>query len=69
MRREGDLVIFDNLVRPSEELVGETKPVRARVPRFTAPNAKGELREVANFEEVGQIAKAAGKSFRRAFSS
>jgi len=65
MRIEDQSVIFDNLVRPSEDLVGDTKPVRAKVPEFSAPNAKGMLREVADFQEVGKIGLATGQSFRQ----
>ena len=68
MQIQGDLIVFDNLVRPSEEIVGATRPVQAKVPTFSAANAKGDLREVKDFQDVGAIAHEAGKIFGSVFT-
>lgn len=67
MRNEDGVYVFDNLVRPDEEIVGTTRPVRVKVPSFSASNAKGDLRPVENFDEVTKIANECGSHFRKIF--
>ncbi len=68
MEIRGDLIVFNNLVRPSDEIVGETKPVMAKARKFSAPNAEGNLRAVKDFREVGTIAREAGEKFSSVFA-
>ncbi len=68
MEIKDDLIVFNNLVRPSDDIVGETRPVKAKVPKFSAPNAEGNLRAVKDFREVGTIAREAGEKFSSVFA-
>lgn len=65
---EGEVIVFDNLVRPTE-VAGQMASVSALIPEsFAHRNAAGKTREVDSIDEIKECAAHAGARFREAFS-
>lgn len=65
---EGEVIVFDNLVRPTE-VAGKLAPVSALIPEsFAHRNAAGMTREVDSIDEVKECAALSGARLREAFS-
>ena len=66
-----DVIVFENLRRPSGGIVEDGVPVKARAVQVTEPfvcaNASGCARVVESLDEVGEIASLSGKKFKAAF--
>ncbi|VAX06114.1 hypothetical protein MNBD_GAMMA26-925 [hydrothermal vent metagenome] len=69
MRIEDDVIYFDNLVRPDRDMVGETKPVTARVVTdpFQAANAPGDFREIDGIEGAAVLGGLAATRLKELF--
>ena len=61
-------ITFDNLLAASSGPIGDEKKVQIVKPeKFVAANAKGGLRSVETFEEVGTIAERSAAGFLKLF--
>ena len=69
--RENGVIIFEHLSQPDNAMVGETVPVKVKVPQFSSSNARGETRkiegsdELMQLQEVERMGKASGVLFNR----
>lgn len=66
-----DVIVFDNLRRPSGGIVNGGAPVEARAIQATEPfvcaNASGCTRVVDSLDDIGNIAAVSGAKFKAAF--
>ena len=67
MKYEEGYVIFERLVVPEPDVLGETKPVRAVNP-FGADNAPGDLPKLA-LDECESSGRAAGARLQQMFAA
>lgn len=58
-----DVIVFKNL-RQRTAVVGEYSSVSVRPKVFVSQNAHGLLREVSDYEEVGQLATESGNRLK-----
>lgn len=67
---DGDeVLVFDNLYRPTE-IVGDYKTIKARKPEcFVSPNASGSLPDICGLEKIGTIGKQCGLALRNQLSN
>lgn len=68
MKIEKGVIIFENLVRPSSETVGEKAPIKAKSRPFVASNAKGSARKVEDLHEVQSIGKQSADQLKALFA-
>jgi hypothetical protein len=67
---EQDVIVFDNLFRPTGNVVGELQPVKAVRPTtepFVSPNAAGDIREVNELDDIKKCASHSGTNLKAAF--
>ncbi|MCG8007974.1 MAG: hypothetical protein N0C81_10055 [Candidatus Thiodiazotropha lotti] len=65
---EGEVIVFDNLVRPTD-VAGQLAQVSALIPEsFAHRNAAGKTREVDDIEELKLCASNSGARLKEAFS-
>jgi hypothetical protein len=57
------VITFENL-KQRTDVVGEYKVVSAKAKPFVSQNAKGTLREIKDYEAVGELARAAGMKLK-----
>lgn len=65
-----NVIVFDNLRQASNEVAGQTQPVKAAWPvteHFSQPNAMGVLYQPISLEELSERATEAGARFRAMF--
>jgi hypothetical protein len=66
-----EVIVFNNLRRPSGDIAGNTAPVKAKAfqptESFVCSNAPGCTRVVDSLDEIGELANSAGSKFRASF--
>jgi len=69
---EQDVIVFENLRRPSDDIVGDYTSVKARVipvaEPFVRSNAAGTTRIVESLTEVGELARQSGLKIKAVFA-
>lgn len=68
--RSGDVIVFDNLVRPTS-VVGEYAELRAVQPTVPCahPNAAGSTREIKSLTDIGDCATKSGARLKAMLSA
>lgn len=66
-----EIIVFDNLVRPTNDLVGDYRAISAKAPEpFVASNAPGMPADIGeDLASVGKIASHSARVFREVFSA
>ena len=68
--REQEVITFDNLFRPTGDVVGELQQLKAVMPAtepFVNANAAGETREISDLEDIKHCATQSGTKLKAAF--
>ena len=58
------VIFFENL-KQRTDVIGEYKVVSAKAKPFVSKNAKGTLRQITDYKEVGDLAYAAGMKLKQ----
>jgi len=66
-----DVIVFDNLRRPSGDVAGSYTPVKAKAfqpaESFKCSNAAGHTRVVDSRDSIAELASVSGKKIKAAF--
>lgn len=57
MRIEGDVIYYDHLSQANPDVIGDQRPVKAKIPSFRQSNTPGETHNVDDYlhaEKVGE---------------